>query len=269
MILFSGRSPQAMGFDDATLQQQYKYVLGQMIEELLISQYMHARGMALDWDQVEAEEKRIRDEYPAGAFETMLLERAINEDRWREGIYRRLTVERFIAQFLRPEITITVDEVQQYYREHSADFIISERWHFMQIVGTDRSEVERAANSLALTRDAVATQREYFVTIHDVDMGVDMLPQELLSDLSALRPWQVSQTRVVDDEFRLFVLVGKTPSTVLDAAEISKRVEQAIADEKIRGVYAKWIQARIPKADIRIAPSLVAPLPQEAAAGQP
>jgi hypothetical protein len=267
-ILFSGRSPRAAGFDDVTLQRQYRYVLKQMIEELVISQYMKSKGMALEAGQVEAEEKRIRDDYPPGAFEAMLLELAVDEGRWREGINRRLMMEQFITQVLRPEISITADEVQQYYRGHSADFVIPEQWHFMQIVGTDKREVEKAGNNLVLGKIATAAQKEYLVTIHDINMGADMLPKELLDDLSVLRPWQASQARTVDDAFRLFVLVEKTPSSMLDAAEMSKRVEQALADEKVRTVYAEWMQKRMRKADIRIAPTLTAPLPLESAPGR-
>jgi len=267
-ILFSGRSPRAAGFDDATLHRQYRYVLGRMIEELVISQYMKNRGMALEAGLVEAEEKRIRDDYPPGAFEAMLLELAIDEERWREGIYRRLTVEQFIAQVLRPEISITADEVQQYYSEHRADFVIPEQWHFMQIMGTDRREVERAGKNLVSGKDATAAQKEYLVTIHDISMGADMLPKELLDDLSRLRPWQASPARAVDDAFRLFVLVEKIPSSMLDAAEMSKRVEQALADEKVRTVYAQWMQQRMRRAGIRIAPALTAPLPSESASGR-
>ena len=262
-VLFSGRSPRAAEFDEATLQHQYRYVLRQMIEELLISQYMENRGMVLDAGQVEAEEKRIRDDYPVGAFETLLLELAIDEDRWREGIYRRLMVEQFITQVLRPQISITADEVQQYYSEHRADFVIPERWHFMQIVGTDRGEVEKAGKSLTVRKNAAAVQQEHFVTIYDINMGVDMLPQELLDDLSRLQPWQASAARVADDAFKLFVLVEKTPSTMLDAAEMSRRVEQALADEKVRAVHANWMQARMRKADIRITSPLIVPLSQE------
>jgi len=266
-ILFSGRSPRAAGFDDVTLQHQYRYVLGQMIEELLICQYMQSRGIVLDASQLEAEENRIRDDYPPGMFEAMMLELAIDEDRWREGIYRRLMMEQFISQVLRPKISITVEEVQQYYREHRGDFVIPEQWHFMQIAGTDKEEVEKAGKSLVLGKNATAVQEEYLVTIHDINMGVDMLPRELLDDLSVLHPWQASLARPVEDVFRLLVLVEKMPATVLDATEMSKRVEQALADEKVRIVYASWIQARMRKADIRIASSLIIPLPQEVSTG--
>ena len=266
-VLFAGRSPSAADFDEAALQRQYRYVLGQMIEEVVICQYMRNNGMDLEPGQLEAEEKRIRDDYPPGAFEAMLLELAVDEGSWREGIYRRLMVEQFITQVLRPEIFISADEVQQYYNKYSADFAIPEQWHFMQIAGTDKGEVEKARNTLVSGKNATAAQKDRLVTIHDISMGADMLPKELLDDLSALRPWQASTVRNVDDAFRVFILVEKIPPSVLDAAETSKRVEQALADEKARVVYAQWVQKRLRKADIRIVPALTAPTPQKPVPG--
>ena len=255
-VLFSGRSPRSVSFDDTELRRQYRYILGQMIEELLICQYMENNGLTLEEGQLAAEEKRIRNDYPPGAFEAMLLELAVDEDRWREGIYRRLMVEQFIAHVLRPEISISAEEVQAYYREHSAEFVIPEQWHFLQLAGNDKSEVEKAAKRLVAGKNAALVQKEFLVTIHDIKMGADMLPQDLLDDLSPLQPWQSSPVRSVDDGFRVFVFVEKTPSAMLDAAEMSKRVEQALAEEKARSVYEKWIQKHLRKADIRLAPPL-------------
>lgn len=260
--LFSARSPKSDGFDDPVLQKQYKYVLGQIIEELLICQYMRKDGRDLAQGQLEAEEKRIRDEYPPGAFEEMLLELAIDEGRWREGLHRRLLVEQFILHVLRPEISITADEVQQYYHEHSADFSIPEQWHFIQITGTDKAEVDKAGKSLVEGKNATAVQQDFFVTIHDIRMGADMLPKELIDALAALQPWQASKSKIVDNTaFRLFVLVEKNPASILDPAEMSKRVEQALADEKLSAVYTHWLQKRLRKANIRLAPALLSFLP--------
>ncbi len=268
-VLFAGRSSETADFDDIALQRQYRYVLGRIIEELLICQYMRGNQKDLDLGQLEAEEKRIREDYPPGGFEAMLLELAIDEGRWRGGLYRRLMVEQFIMQELRPEISISADEVELYYKRHSADFVIPEQWHFMQIVGTDGNEVKKAGDSLVSGKNAALAQKDHLVTIYDINMGADMLPKELLDDLSALRPWQASAVRNADDGFRQFVLVEKTPSSVLDAAETSKRVEQALADEKVRAVYAEWMQKRLRKAEVRIAPALAEPLPPRTAMQTP
>jgi hypothetical protein len=86
-------------------------------------------------------------------------------------------------------------------------------------------------------------------------MGVDVLPQDLLALLSPLKVREASRTRKGEEEFRVLVLMGKTPSVTMDAAEISKRVEQALSEEKMRALYAAWMQRRLAKDDIRISPA--------------
>ncbi len=260
--LFAHRSPGSEGqLDDATLQTQYRYIVAEIIREFLISQFMRDKGLAVAPELVEAEEQRIRNDYPEGAFEEMLLEEGISLDLWRENIRRRLEMERFLTQVLRPEISITSDEVQQYYHEHSADFIIPEQWHFMQITGLEKKDVERAQVAFIAGKNATAVQKGFLVTIHDIRMGKDLLPEDVNRELAGLGLWQGSKIKSHEGLFRTFVLMEKAPATMLDAATMSVRVEQALAEEKMRDAYAAWMKKRIAKADIQIAPALAEPLP--------
>ena len=272
---FSGRSPDARPLSEAELQAQYRYVVDQIIEELVICQYMESKNFSLEPGLLDAEEKLVRDDYPENAFELMLAEEGVNLSEWRESLRRRLMIRQFLTQVLRPEITITADEVQQYFTAHSADFIIPEQWHFMQITGLDKKSVENARNSFVATKNATATQKEFLVSIHDIRIGKDRLPEDLSKELAALGLWKGSPVKSADGAFRSLVLIEKTPASMLEAAEMAKRVEQALAEEKMRALYATWVQKRMARAEIRISPALLAdrvasaapaPAPQPAAA---
>jgi hypothetical protein len=167
-------------------------------------------------------------------------------------------VRKFLLQVLRPEISITPEEVQQYFTGHSADFLVPEQWHFIQITGPDKKIVEKARNSIMASKGATEVQKEFLVSIHDIHMGIDRLPDDLSKELAPLGLWKSSPVKAVDDGFRTFVLIEKTPAAMLEAAEIAKRVEQALAEEKMRAQYAAWIKKRIKGADIRLAPMLLA-----------
>lgn len=262
-VLFSGFSPTSASLEDAALYEQYRYVLGKMIEEAVICQYMEGKGLKPDPALLEAEEKRVREDYPPGAFEEQLEEQGLTLTRWRKDVYRRLVVEHFIGQVLRPEISISPEEVQLYYREHSEEFTLPEQWHFLQIMGPDKRDVELAGKSLLAGREPSAAQKEFLVVIHDIRMAVDLLPEELLKQLSPLQPLQASKITGREGEYRVLVLLEKVPASVLDALEISRRIEQTLAEEKMRATYTAWMNKRLPKQDIRISPSLLA-APQEA-----
>ena len=255
---FSGRSPDAKLLSETELQAQYRYVVNQIIEELVICQYMESKNFFLEPGLLDAEEKLVRDDYPENAFELMLAEEGVNLAEWREGLRRRLVIRQFLTQVLRPEITITSDEVQQYFAAHSADFIIPEQWHFMQITGLDKKSVENARNRFVATRNATAAQKEFLVSIHDIRIGKDRLPEDLSKELAVLGLWKGSPVKSADGAFRSFVLIEKTPASMLEAAEMAKRVEQALVEEKMRAHYAAWVQKRIARAEIRIASVLLA-----------
>ena len=255
---FSGRSPDARPLSEAELQAQYRYVVDQIIEELVICQYMESKNFSLEPGLLDAEEKLVRDDYPENAFELMLAEEGVNLSEWRESLRRRLMIRQFLTQVLRPEITITADEVQQYFTAHSADFIIPEQWHFMQITGLDKKSVENARNSFVATKNATATQKEFLVSIHDIRIGKDRLPEDLSKELAALGLWKGSPVKSADGAFRSLVLIEKTPASMLEAAEMAKRVEQALAEEKMRVLYAAWVRKHTTRAEIRIAPALLA-----------
>ena len=255
---FSGRSPEAKPLSDAEMQAQYRYVVNQIIEELVICQYMSSKKFVLEPGLLDAEEKLVRNDYPEKAFDQMLSEEGINIEEWREALRRRLIIRQFLVQVLRPEISITADEVQQYFTEHSADFLVPEQWHFIQISGLDKKSVEKARVGFMANKNATAVQKEFLVSIHDIRMGKDRLPDELSKELAPLGLWKSSPVKAVDDGYRTLVLIEKTPAAMLEAAEIAKRVEQALAEEKMRVLYAAWIKKRVAGADIRLAPALLA-----------
>lgn len=254
--LFAGSSELEEAPDDATLASQYRYALSRLIEEELVCQYMGEQELELEEGALETEERRIRADYPEGAFEQMMLERGVSLERWRAGTARRLLVDRFLSQVLRPEISISPDEVQAYYKEHSEEFSISEQWHFLYVHAENRKEAEQALARLGKGEDAEGVQKDLIVTIRDVQMGMDLLPEQIETALRPLKPGQASKVAGSDKDFWAVRLMEVLPATVLDAAEISKRVELALSEEKMRGVYEAWMTGRLEAAEIRIVPVL-------------
>lgn len=254
--LFSGRSPESAAVDDSVLLAQYRYVLAGLIEEQVICRFMEKRGLAASDATVDAEERRVRADYPEGGFEEMLISEGLAFDTWRRGLYRKLTVEAFLHHVLRPEVSISADEVQDYYLAHSDEFMLAEQWHFLQITGRERQDVSAALAALAAGREAEAVQKEFPVSIHDIRMGVDLLPEDVSRVLAPLKAGEASKILAQGKDLRAWVLLEKIPALLLDPAEISRRVELVLAEEKMRAVYAAWITKQKSKADIRIAAPL-------------
>lgn len=258
--LFGGPSSIAESLPEETLREQYAYVVRQMIEELVVCQFMQSKGIPLEEGTLEAEEQRIRDDYPPGGFEEMLLEQGVSPDIWRENLRRQLIVRQFIAQVIRPEIPLSPSQVQDYYSTHSAEFVIPEQWHFIQIAGPDRKEVEKARTELLNSRNATAVQKTFAVSMHDIRMGADRLPEGVLKELGGLSSWKALTVKSYENEYRSFVLLEKTPPGVLDVASTYSRVEQVLIEGQIQHAYTAWLKKHVARADIRIASILLSSL---------
>lgn len=254
--LFSGQSSAAAPYDDAALHGQYRYVLWRLIEESLVRRFMEKKGIPLEEGLLESEEARIRADYPEGAFEQALTERGILLQDWRQALQRTLMLEQFMNQVLRPQISISTDEAQSYFTAHSKEFLIPEQWHFLRVSGAEQQAVDKAAKRLLSGEDPELVNKELPVTIHDVHMAADLLPENIRKALAPLLPVSASKTVKDDAQFSALVLLEKIPSAMLDPTEISRRVEKVLSEEKMRAIYSAWIGKQMTKAKIRIAPPL-------------
>lgn len=260
IALFARRTPEAVPPDEERLQKQYRYVVSRLVEERIICQFMEKKSFQLDPALLENAEAQVRKDYPGGTFAKVFLEEGISQELWREGLRRRLIVEQFINRELRPEISISAAEVEKYYTENSKDFIVPEQWHFLQITGLDSKEVEKAQADLVENKNAAAVQKDHLVSIHDISMAWDLLPDTVQKALENLAPWQASAPALHEDQFRGFVLVEIVPERRLDPATISKRVEQVLIEKKLKGIYAEWLNKNLAKNKISIAPALFRPV---------
>ncbi|MDR0827667.1 MAG: peptidyl-prolyl cis-trans isomerase [Desulfovibrio sp.] len=254
--------------DEATLHKQYRYVLTRLIEEMIVCVYMEKKGIAPEAGALEAEEARIRADYPEGAFEEMLLNLGLDLEDWRKRLYRRLMVEHFASNVLRPEISISSDEAQEYYRAHSAEFVIPELWHFLRILGRDSKTVEAARADLVAGQNADAVRKKHLVTIHDINIGMDLLADDVAAVLKPLKPGQSSKIEKSGDEWRALLLLQKSPVSIQEPAEISRRIEQALTEEKVPAIYATWLQNQLKKSKVRISPALLEEYKPPAASSQ-
>lgn len=254
--LFAGQSPATPAHDDAIMHRQYRYALWRLIEERLVCRFMEKKGLTLEEGLLESEEARIRADYPEGAFEQTLTERGILLEDWRLALRRALTMEEFLKQVLRPQISISQDEAQKYFTAHSKQFLIPEQWHFLRVSSQDQQALDGAVKRLLAGEDPELVNKDLPVTIHDVHMAVDLLPEAIRKALAPLFPVSASKSVREGSELSALVLLEKIPSSMLELAEISNRVERVLSEEKMRAIYSTWLEKQLPKAKIRIAPPL-------------
>ena len=99
-------------------------MLNQMAEELIIQRRADELGIALDDQELETAIGDIKKDYQDDEFEQMLLESAIPYSLWKDRLRARLLMEKVIAVDLAKSITISAQDIEEYYKAHEAEFSV-------------------------------------------------------------------------------------------------------------------------------------------------
>ena len=93
-------------------------LLNQMTEELLLLE--RAEAIDIDISELELDQAvaGIKKGYPEGVFDRMLLEYAVSYRFWKERLKIRLLMEKVVAKELAEQITITPEDIADYYQNH-------------------------------------------------------------------------------------------------------------------------------------------------------
>lgn len=96
-------------------------LVDQLSEEILLRRAVIEAGIALSPEDLEAEEARMRQDYPDQQFERMLLENAVSYPVWKRRLEIRLNIDKFLDTALSRQIEISGAEISRYYSRHQQE----------------------------------------------------------------------------------------------------------------------------------------------------
>ena len=93
-----------------------------LLNELSIEMVMleRAREIGIDVTEAELDEAvaEIKGDYPEGEFDKTLLEHAVSFEAWKKRLKTRLIMDKVVDKELKSRITITSEEIADYYRKN-------------------------------------------------------------------------------------------------------------------------------------------------------
>ena len=93
-------------------------VLDQLIVELVLLKRAEELGISVSDAELKKAVDRIKKDYPEGEFEEALLEFAVSYESWESGLKTRLIMEKVIDEELKNRITITPEDIAEYYKKN-------------------------------------------------------------------------------------------------------------------------------------------------------
>ena len=93
-------------------------VLNQLIVELVLLKRAEELGISVSDAELKKHVDQIKKDYPEGEFEETLLEFAVSYESWENRLKTRLTMEKVIDEELKNRITITPEDISEYYKKN-------------------------------------------------------------------------------------------------------------------------------------------------------
>jgi hypothetical protein len=93
-------------------------LLNELILELILLEKAQEIGIDVTDSELDEAVAAIKTDYPAGEFEETLLEFAVSYDTWKSRLKSRLIMEKVIEKELENQITITPEDITEYYQKN-------------------------------------------------------------------------------------------------------------------------------------------------------
>ncbi len=245
--------------DLQAIKSSYGKVLMNLVVQNLIEQELQSRGLKADAAKLKKIEQEIRQDYPQGGFDEVILEENIDLGLWRAQVMQNLAWEKFSKEILRPEISIEVQDIKRYYQDYIEDFFIPERIVFLHFSSREESKLQAALDTFIENEDTSSLGRDYpQVNIISYEMRVDRLPLGLHKELTTLEPGEKSEiSKDLQDHYHSVFIVDRIESTLLKPHQVYSLIEENLVKERMLEVFNSWLERAVAEAKIEINPKLL------------
>ena len=93
-------------------------LLNQLTVEMILLERAEELRISVTEAELEQAVSGIKGDYPEGEFEKTLLEFAVSYDSWKDRLRSRLILEKVIEEELKNRITITPEDITDYYQKN-------------------------------------------------------------------------------------------------------------------------------------------------------
>ena len=102
----------------ADLQKGQLRLLNDLILETILLERAGEIGISVSESDLEKAVASIKSDFPSGEFEEVLLEFAVSYETWKHRLKKRLIMEKVIEKELESRITITPEDIADYYKKN-------------------------------------------------------------------------------------------------------------------------------------------------------
>jgi parvulin-like peptidyl-prolyl isomerase len=243
--------------------------LDQMVNRLLLEQEAVRRQVTVVDADVDSALEMIKADWPQGSFESVLADRQISIERFRQEIRHNLLTEMMAKKVVSPNIEITEQDIQSFYRQNPELFSHPEQVRARQIL--IRTEAEAAE---ILTRILTGTSFIDMARAHSIapeaqkggDLGYfgrGQMPRVVEDACFALDVRQTSDIIKSDYGYHLFFIENRRAAAVTPLNNARAEIVGKLREEKLDAAWPAFIASLKASAQIEINEPMLASIKQD------
>jgi len=147
--------------------------LVQLIDRELIHDEARRLNIEITAADIDAALQAYREDYTGAGFETMLQERGVTLEGWREELKESLIMEKLLDEAVYSKVDVTDQEVAAYYKANRKQFDRPAQVRARQIVVADEAEGQEVLGLLRQGRPFAEVAKEYSLS-PDAEQGGDL-----------------------------------------------------------------------------------------------
>jgi hypothetical protein len=239
------------------LKTEYQDILLDLIVQKLVEEELEELDAPVSDQEVLAKEEEIRNDYPAGEFENILVEEYVDLNYWREQIKAGLQWKHFERKYLRPRVEVELEEIREYYREHAPDFYIPRQVHFLLVSAPEAGIVSKALEDFKKGKSSDAIRNKYEeVTVHKYSMHEEQVPPVWSAALKSLEPGKSSRVKNNKNNFYALHVIKHEKEKILEPYQAYTVIEEKLMQKKEKAVFMDWLENKLKDSNIEISSRL-------------
>lgn len=230
--------------------------------QLIDRELIHGEARRLDITVTEADVETAlqsyRQDYPGTSFETMLQERGITLQLWREELKDSLIMEKLLDQAVYSRVAVSDAEVATYFAANRSQFDRPAQVRARQIVVADEAEGQEVL-SLLRQGQAFAEVAAQFSLSPDAQQGGDLgffgrgeMPPEFDEIVFDLPVNRLSDLVKSEYGYHIFLVEEKRKAKRLKKKEAKQEIISILEGRKKEEVYLGWLQEMRARAVIAV-----------------
>jgi len=234
------------GVDTTILNELKSSLLSQLIERSLLLEQAERHGITLSSDELEGEIARIKEGYPSGGFDKMLVQEMIDFDEWKEKLARKLLMDKTVRQVLDRDLKVTDEEVRGYYEANRQSMKRPEKVRARHILVSGEGEALEIKKRLMEGADFAALARQRSLS-PDREAGGDLgffergqMPKEFDETVFNMVPGEISDIVRSPYGCHIFQLIERRPPHRPSYEEVQAEVRETMLRRKREAAYEKW-----------------------------